>query len=69
MKENTTKKILIKLSRKLVFEIIDQNNFVSQTLDRKLNLNLSSIERTIILPLCEVKLTKKIKNNRYYEKI
>ncbi len=69
MKENAIIKIFIKLSRKLGFEIIDQNNFVSPTLDRELNLNLSGIEKSIILALCEVKLTKKIKNNRYYEKI
>jgi len=68
MKENTIKKNFIKLSRKLGFEIIYQNNFVSQTLDRELNLNLSSIEKSIILPLCKVKLKRKIKNNRYYEK-
>jgi hypothetical protein len=60
MKENAIKKIFIKLSRKLGFEIIDQNNFVSPTLDRELNLNLSSIEKSIILPLGEVKLTRKI---------
>ena len=60
MKENIIKKIFIKLSRKLGFEIIDQNNFVSPTLDRELNLNLSSIEKSIILPLGEVKLTRKI---------
>ena len=69
MKKNTIKKIYIKLSRKLGFEIIDQNNFVSPTLDREINLNLSGIEKSIILALCEVKLTKKIKYNRYYEKI
>ena len=60
MKKNSIKKIYIKLSRKLGFEIIDQNNFVSPTLDRELNLNLSGIEKSIILPLGEVRLTRKI---------
>tara|TARA_B100000929_G_C15312423_1_gene354328 strand:- start:429 stop:638 length:210 start_codon:yes stop_codon:yes gene_type:complete len=69
MKENTIKQIFFKISKKLGFEIIDQNNFVSSSLDKELNLNLLNIEKLIILSLCEVKLTKKIKYNRYYEKI
>ncbi len=44
------------------YEIIDQNNFVSPTLDKELNKNLSNYEKSIILPLGEVELTKKIKD-------
>ena len=42
------------------YEIIDQNNFVSPTLNKELNKNLTNNEKSIILPLGEVKLTKKI---------
>ena len=57
------KKLFIKLAKKLGFEIIDQNKFYSPTLDKKLNENLSKInEKSIILPLGEVKITRKIKS-------
>ena len=57
------KKLFIKLAKKLGFEIIDQNNFYSPTLDKKLNENLSMInKKSIILPLGEVKITRKIKS-------
>ena len=57
------KKLFIKLAKKLGFEIIDQNNFYSPTLDKKLNENLSIInEKSIVLPLGEVKITRKIKS-------
>jgi len=43
------------------YEIIDQNNFVSPTLNRELNDNLSILnDKSIILPLGEVKISKKI---------
>jgi len=55
------KKIFIKLAKTLGFEIIDQNNFVSPTLNKELNENLSSINnQSIVLPLGEVKITRKI---------
>ena len=61
MKKNIIKKLFIKLSRLLGYEIIDQNNFSSPTLQKKLNEDLSIInEKSIILPLGEVKITKKI---------
>ena len=57
------KKLFIKLAKKLGYEIIDQNNFYSPTLDKKLNENLSLInEKSIILPLGEVKITRKVKS-------
>ena len=62
MKKNIIKNIFIKFSRKMGYEIIDQNNFVSPTLDKELNKNLSNYEKSIILPLGEVELTKKIKD-------
>ena len=51
------KKLFIKLCKLLGYEIIDQNNFFSPTLNKELNENLSSIsEKSIILPLGEVKI-------------
>ena len=55
------KKLFIKISRLLGFEIIDQNNFYSPTLKKELNDDLSSFnKKSIILPLGEVKITRKI---------
>ena len=55
------KKLFIKIIRLLGFEIIDQNNFFSPTLDKELNKDLSVInEKSIILPLGEVKITRKV---------
>ena len=55
------KKILIKLIKSLGYEIIDQNNFVSPTLNKKLNEDLSSFNNSsIVLPLGKVKITRKI---------
>ena len=62
MKKNILKKIFIKLSRKVGYEIIDQNNFVSPTLNKELNKNLTNDKKSIVLPLGEIKLTKKIKD-------
>ena len=61
MKKNIIKKLFIKLSRVLGYEIIDQNDFISPTLQRELNEDLSVInEKSIVLPLGEVKVTKKV---------
>ncbi|MDC0455593.1 glycosyltransferase family 2 protein [Candidatus Pelagibacter sp.] len=61
MKKNIIKKLFIKLSKALSYEIIDQNDFSSPTLQKKLNEDLSIInEKSIILPLGEVKITKKV---------
>ena len=62
MKKTILKKIFIKLSKILGFEIIDQNEFYSPTLEKKIDENLSNIDKSIILPLGEVKLTRKVKS-------
>ena len=62
MKKNIFKKLFIKLSKILGFEIIDQNEFYSPTLSKELNEKLSNINKSIILPLGEVKLTRKIQS-------
>ena len=60
MKKNIIKKLFIKLSKFLGYEIIDQSDFSSPTLQRELNKDLSIInEKSIVLPLGEVKLIKK----------
>jgi hypothetical protein len=61
MKKSIIKKLFIKLSKFLGYEIIDQSDFISPTLEKKLNEDLSIInEKSIILPLGEVKITKKV---------
>ena len=62
MKKNIIKKLFIKLSKLLGYEIIDQNEFYSPTLEKKIDENLSNIDKSIILPLGEVKLTRKVKS-------
>ena len=55
------KKIFIKLAKLLGYEIIDQNKFSSPTLEKELNDDLSTFgQKSIILPLGEVKITRKI---------
>ena len=62
MIKNSLKKLFIKISRKLGYEIIDQNNFVSPTLNKQLNENLSKFnQNSIVLPLGEVKITRQVK--------
>ena len=61
MKKSIIKKIFIKISKILGYEIIDQSNFSSPTLQKELNKDLSIInEKSIVLPLGEVKITKKV---------
>ena len=61
MKKSILKKLFIKLSKVLGYEIIDQSDFSSPTLQKQLNEDLSIInEKSIVLPLGEVKITKKI---------
>jgi len=61
MKKNILKKLFIKLSKVLGYEIIDQSDFSSPTLKRELNEDLSTInEKSIVLPLGEVKISKKV---------
>ena len=57
------KKIFIKIVRLFGYEIIDQNNFVSPSLNKELNDDLSIInERSIVLPLGNVDITKKVRS-------
>ena len=61
MKKSIIKKIFIKLSKILGYEIIDQSDFSSPTLQKELNEDLSIInQKSIVLPLGEVKITKKV---------
>ena len=61
MKKSIIKKLFIKLSKILGYEIIDQNNFSSPTLNKSLNEDLSIInKKSIVLPLGEVTITNKI---------
>lgn len=56
------KKIFIKLSRKLGYEFIDQNNFKIVTSNKKINQNLSILgKKSINLPLGEIRITRKVK--------
>ena len=57
------KKLFIKLAKILGFEIIDQNNFSSPTLNKELNEDLSTLnKKSIILPLGEVKISRNVKS-------
>ena len=61
MKKNILKKLFIKICKILDYEIIDQAEFFSPTLEKKLNNELSIInDKSIILPLGEVKITRKV---------
>ena len=60
MLTNILKKFFVKLIKIVGFEIIDQNQFKSPTLNKELNEKLSNTNKSIVLPLGEVKLKKKI---------
>ena len=60
MQTNILKKIFVKIIKMFGFEIIDQNQFKSPTLNKELNEQLSNVNKSIILPLGEVNLTRKI---------
>ena len=61
MEKSIIKKLFIKLSKVLGYEIIDQSDFSSPTLQKELSEDLSFInEKSIVLPLGEVKITKKV---------
>ena len=62
MKKSIIKKLFIRLSKILGYEIIDQNEFYSPTLEKKIDEDLSNIDKSIVLPLGEVKLTRKVKS-------
>ena len=60
---NFIKKILIKVIRKLGFEIIDQNNLTVPTSEKKLDDNLNILnKKNIVLPLGEVDINRKVEN-------
>ena len=55
------KKFFIKICKLFGFEIIDQNEFISPTLNKELNKDLSILnKKSIILPLGEVKISRKV---------
>ena len=60
MLTNILKKFFVKLIKVFGYEIIDQNQFKSPTLNKELNEKLSNINKSIVLPLGEVKLKRKI---------
>jgi hypothetical protein len=63
MKKTILKKLFIKISKILGYQIIDQANFNSPTLEKELNEDLSLInEKSIVLPLGEVSITRKVKS-------
>ena len=62
MKKNIIKKIFIKISKILGFELIDQNEFESPTLEKEINKNLSNENKSIIMPLGVVDLTRKVES-------
>ena len=56
------KRIFIKLSRKLGFEIIDQNTFKIVTLDKKINDEISTIgKNSINLPLGKIDIIRPVR--------
>ena len=57
------KKIFIKICKFLGYEILDQNKFFSPTLEKELNNELSVLnQKSIILPLGQVNITRKVKS-------
>ena len=61
MKKNIFKKIFIKFSKLLGFEIIDQSEFNSPTLNKELNEELSNIKKSIAVSYTHLTLpTKRI---------
>ena len=60
-KSNLFKKLFIKLCRLFGFEILDQANFSSPTLNKKLNQTLSiQGKKSITLPLGQIEIKRKI---------
>ena len=61
-KKSFLQKLLIKLCRKVGYEIIDQNNLFVPSLNKYANQNLSNLQKdSISIPLGKVKITRKIK--------
>ena len=62
-KTGVLKKIFIKFSRFLGYELLDQNTFESPTLNKKLGESLSIAgKKSISLPLGEIEITRKVKS-------
>ena len=62
-KKSIIKKIFIKICRLFGYEIIDQSNFSIPTLNKSLNEKISiKGEKSINLPLGEVRITRKVKS-------
>jgi hypothetical protein len=62
-KTNFLKKLFIKLCRLIGFEIIDQSNFYSPTLNKNLDETLSiQGKKSITIPLGQIDIKKKIKS-------
>ena len=62
-KNNFFKKNIIKIIRKLGYEIIDQNNLIIPTNNKKIDENLNILNnKSITLPLGKVEVTRKIEN-------
>ena len=62
-KSNFLKKLFIKLCRLMGFEILDQSNFTSPTLNKDLDETLSiQGKKSITLPLGQIDIKKKIKS-------
>ena len=62
-KTGALKKIFIKFSRFLGYELLDQNTFESPTLNKKLGKSLSIAgKKSISLPLGEIEITRKVKS-------
>ena len=57
------KKLFIKLAKILGFEVIDQSNYSSPTLEKQLNEELTIFnKKSIVLPLGEVEITRQVKS-------
>ena len=60
---NILKKLFIKVSKIMGYELIDQNDFKSPTLEKELNEDLSILnDKSIVLPLGEVRISRKVKS-------
>ena len=63
IKSNFFKKILIKICRKLDFEIIDQGNLHLPVMSKDAHNNLSKIgKQSLLLPMGRIKVTRPVKS-------
>ena len=62
-KSNIIKRLFVKLCRLIGFEIIDQSNFSSPTLNKSLDETLSiQGKKSITIPLGQIDIKRKVKN-------